>query len=166
MPQNPQKSISTEPIYRKQDKFPQAHLPGDPQSMDPAGSGPEGQLHVQHSVILPEARQWLPGGTGFPVLQQILHIEKEQPLFFFPLDLSGLAWQMTLNQEQATTTAFTLPGRGPFQWTQTPLGVIGAETLLHRLLSSLFSKLPGTLVHIDRVINWTHSCQGQFYELK
>ena len=59
---------------------------------------------------------------------------------------------MTLNQEQATTTAFTLPGQGQFQWTQTPLGILGAEASFHRLLTSIFGKLPGTLVHVDHLI--------------
>ena len=52
--------------------------------------------------------------------ETLAHIEKEQPQFFSMVDLSGLAWQMTLNQEQATTTAFTQPGQGQFQRTQTP----------------------------------------------
>ena len=79
-------------------------------------------------------------------------IEKEQPRFFSTVDLSGLAWQMTLNQEQATTTAFTLPGQGQFQWTQMPLGILGAEASFHWLLTSIFGKLPGLLVHVDRLI--------------
>ena len=79
-------------------------------------------------------------------------IEKEQPRFFSTVDLSGLAWQMTLNQEQATTTAFTLPGQGQFQWTQTPLGILRAEASFHRLFSLIFGKLPGLLVHVNRLI--------------
>ena len=59
---------------------------------------------------------------------------------------------MTLNQEQATTTAFTMPGQGQFQWTQTPLGILGAEASFHRLLTSIFGKLPGLLVHVDQLI--------------
>ena len=59
---------------------------------------------------------------------------------------------MMLNQEQATTTAFTLSGQGQFQWTQTPLGILGAEALFHQLLTSIFDKLPGLLVHVDWLI--------------
>ena len=54
---------------------------------------------------------------------------------------------MMLNQEQATTTAFTLPGQGQFQWTQTPLGILGAEASFHGLLTSIFGKLPSLLAH-------------------
>lgn len=47
---------------------------------------------------------------------------------------------MALNQEQATTTAFTLPGQGQFQWTQTPLGNLGDEASFHWLLTSIFGE--------------------------
>ena len=59
---------------------------------------------------------------------------------------------MMLYQEQATTTAFTLPGQGQFQWTQTPLGILGAEASFHQLLTSIFGKLPGLLVHFNQLI--------------
>ena len=133
--------------------------------MDPSGTSSEGGLHVQHSFVLYQACRWLSSGSGLSILNKqrqqepiketyetLAHIKKEQPRFFSTVDLSGLAWQMMLNQEQATTTAFTLPGQGQFQWTQTPLGILGAEALFHQLLTSIFRKLPGLLVHVNRLI--------------
>lgn len=65
---------------------------------------------------------------------------------------------MTLNQEQATSAAFTLSGQGQIQRIQLPQGILGKEASFHRLISSVFKDLLGTLVHIDRVIlnsqNW------------
>lgn len=45
-----------------------------------------------------------------------MDIEVSKPKIFLPLDLSDLAWQMNLSQEQAVQTAFTIPGDGQFQW--------------------------------------------------
>ena len=75
-----------------------------------------------------------------------------KPRVFSTLDLSDLAWQMNLSEEQAAQTAFTVPGQGQFQWNRTPLGVIGAQASFHRLLTTVLKDLPGVLVHIDRVI--------------
>jgi hypothetical protein len=65
--------------------------------------------------------------------ENLAMVEQERPRFFSTLDLSDYAWQMRLNQEQASATAFTLPGKGQYQWTQTPLGILGAEASFHRL---------------------------------
>ena len=79
-------------------------------------------------------------------------METSKPKVFSTLDLSDLAWQMNLSQEQAAQTAFTVLGQGQFQWNRTLLGVIGAQASFHRLLTTVLKDLPGVLVHIDRVI--------------
>ena len=170
MPQDPQRVQHPEPVYRKQNKIPQAHLPvieetleqwirlGLVRKADSMFNTPllclkhaDGYRVVQDFRLLNKQRQQ--EAIKFKETYETLaHIEKEQPRFFSTVDLSGLAWQMTLNQEQATTTAFTLPGQGQFQWTQTPLGILGAEAWFHWLLTSIFGKLPGLLVHVDRLI--------------
>ena len=87
-------------------------------------------------------------------------MEASKPKVLATLDLSDLAWQMNLPQEQAAQTAFTVPGQGQFQWNRTPLGVIGAQASFHRLLTTVLAGLPGVLVHIDHVIvysqHWDH----------
>ena len=81
-----------------------------------------------------------------------MDIEVSKPKIFLPLDLSDLAWQMNLSQEQAVQTAFTIPGDGQFQWKWTPLGLLDAQASFHRLLSAILHDISGVLVHIDWVI--------------
>ena len=160
IPRDLQQVQHAEPVYRKQNKIPQAHLPvieetleqwirlGLVQKADSMFNAPlfclkhaDGYRVVQDFRLLNKQRQQ--ETIKFKEAYKTLaHIEKEQPGFFSTVDLSGLAWQMTLNQEQATTTPFTLPGQGQFQWTQTPLGILGAEASFHRLLTSILANYP------------------------
>ena len=74
----------------------------------------------------------------FKEVHETLHgMETFKPKVFSMLDLSNLAWQMNLSQEQAAQTAFTVLGQGQFQWNRTPLGVIRAQASFHRLLTTL-----------------------------
>ena len=63
----------------------------------------------------------------FKEVHETLHgMETSKHKVFSTLDLSILAWQMNLPQEQAAKTSFMVPGQGQFQWIRTPLGLIGA----------------------------------------
>ena len=63
----------------------------------------------------------------FKEVHGTLHgMERSKPKEFYTLDLSDLARQMNLSQEQAAQTSFTVRGQGQFQWNRTPLGVVGA----------------------------------------
>ena len=184
LPQDPQRVHHPEPVYRKQTKIPQAHLPvieetleqwirlGLVRKADSMFNTPlfclrhaDGYRVVQDFRLLNKqrAQESIKFKETYETLAQI---EKEQPQFFSTVDLSGLAWQMTLNQEQATTTAFTLPGQGQFQWTQTPLGILGAEASFHRLLSAIFGQLPGLLVHIDKLVLFNQTWEQHLQNLE
>ena len=63
---------------------------------------------------------------------------------------------MNLSQEEATQTAFTVPGQGQFQWNGTPWGIIGAQASIHGLPTTVLRDVKGALIHIDRVIVYHH----------
>ena len=155
-----------EPFYQKQGKIPQAHRPIIEETLDlwirlglirKADSmfntplfclqHPDGYRIVQDFQALNRKQQASP--LKFKEVHETLHVmETSKPKVFSTLDLSDLAWQMNLSQEQAAQTAFTVPGQGQFQWNRTPLGVIGAQASFHRLLTTVLKDLPGVLVHI------------------
>ena len=159
-----------EPLYQKQGKIPQAHCPLIEEMLDSwirlglirkADSmfntllfclqDPDGYQIIQDFQALYRKQQATP--LKFKEVHETLHgQEVSKPKVFSTLDLSDLAWQMNLLQEQAAQTAFTVPGQGRFQWNRTPPGVIGAQASFHRLLTAVLKGLPGPLVHIDRVV--------------
>ena len=178
LPQDTRGVNYQEPLYQKQGKIPQAHRPVIEETLDSwirlglirkADSmfntplfclqHPDGYRIVQDFRALNRKQQATP--IKFKEIHETLHdLETSKPKVFSTLDLSDLAWQMNLSQEQAAQTAFTVPGRGQFQWNRTPLGVLGAQAAFHRLLTTVLTGLPDVLVHIDRVIiysqHWDH----------
>ena len=178
LPQGNQPVNNQEPFYQKQGKIPQAHRPVIEETLDllirlghicKADSmfnsplfclqPPDGYRIVQDFRALNRKQQMTP--LKFKEVHETLHgLETSKPKVFSTLDLSDLAWQMNLSEEQAAQTAFTVPGQGQFQWNRTPLGVIGAQASFHCLLTAILKDLPVVLVHINRVIvyhqHWDH----------
>lgn len=139
MPKDPQGRANPEPVYQKQGKIPQAHLPVVEETLqqwirlrliqraDSLFNAPlfclchnNGYRVAQDFRLLNKTLPQEP--IKLKEIQETqAKVELEKPEVFSTLDFLDLAWQMTLNQEQATTMAFTLPRLGQFQWTRTPL---------------------------------------------
>ena len=123
-----------EPLYQKQGKIPQAHRPVIEKTLDSwirlglirkADSmfntplfclqHPDGYRIVQDFRALNCKQHATP--LKFKEVHETLHgMEMSKPKILSTLDLSDLAWQINVCQEQEAQTAFTVPGQGQFQW--------------------------------------------------
>jgi predicted aspartyl protease len=71
---------------------------------------------------------------------------------FSTLDLTSGFWQQNLDVNSREYTAFTVPGRGRFQWTRTPMGLHGAPSSFARLMDYVMSGLDGVITYIDDLL--------------
>jgi RNase H-like domain found in reverse transcriptase/Reverse transcriptase (RNA-dependent DNA polymerase)/Integrase zinc binding domain/Integrase core domain/gag-polyprotein putative aspartyl protease len=79
-------------------------------------------------------------------------IGKRKSTIFSTLDLTSGFWQQSLETGSRECTAFTVPGRGRFQWTRTPMGLHGSPASFARLMDHVMEGLPGVLTYIDDVL--------------
>lgn len=69
------------------------------------------------------------------------------------IDLKDAFWQMPLEQSSRPLTAFTVPGRGHFQFKVVPFGLCTASQALSRLMTHLFADLePHVFHYLDDII--------------
>ncbi len=76
---------------------------------------------------------------------------------FSTLDLTAGFWQQMLDPKSRPYTAFTVPGKGQFQWVTTPMGLLGAPASFQRLMETVVRGLNDTLVYIDDLLTHTDS---------
>ena len=68
---------------------------------------------------------------------------------FSALDLTNGYWQMLLKKSDRPYTAFTLPGKGQFQWVTTPQGLMGAPASFSRLMDLIMQDAENVITYID-----------------
>lgn len=69
------------------------------------------------------------------------------------IDLKDAFWQMPLDKSSRPLTAFTVPGRGHFQFKVVPFGLCTASQALARLMTHLFADLePHVFHYLDDII--------------
>lgn len=69
------------------------------------------------------------------------------------IDLKDAFWQLPLEEASRPLTAFTVPGRGHFQFKVVPFGLCTASQALSRLMTNLFADLEPRVFHyLDDVI--------------
>ncbi len=71
---------------------------------------------------------------------------------FTTIDLTAGFWQMLLQPKSRPYTAFTLPGKGQFQWVTTPMGLLGAPASFQRLMEKVVEDIKNVLVYIDDLL--------------
>ena len=71
---------------------------------------------------------------------------------FSTLDLTSGFWQQQLHPQSRPYTAFTVPGRGRFEWVTMPMGLHGAPSSFARLMDHVMRDLPGVITYIDDVL--------------
>ena len=68
---------------------------------------------------------------------------------FSCLDFTSGYWQQELHPDSRQYTAFTVHGKGRFQWTRTVMGLSGAPASFSRLMEKVFKGVPGTITYLD-----------------
>ena len=71
---------------------------------------------------------------------------------FTTVDLTGGFWQMLLQPKSRPYTAFTVPGKGQFQWVMSPMGLLGCPSLFQRLMETVVHGLQNVNVYIDDLL--------------
>ena len=59
---------------------------------------------------------------------------------------------MILHPKARQYTAFTVPGKGQFQWVTTPMGLLGAPASFQRLMEKVVEDIQNTQVYIDDLL--------------
>ena len=85
---------------------------------------------------------------------------------FSTLDLTGGFWQLVLQPKSRPYTAFTLPGRGQFQWVTTPQGLLGAPATFQRLMETVVHGLDNVIVYIDDLLIHSASHEQHIRQLE
>jgi hypothetical protein len=68
------------------------------------------------------------------------------------LDCSSAFWQLELRPSDRPFTAFTIPGKGKYQWKTCPQGLMGAPASFSRLMDVLLADAKNVLMYIDDVL--------------
>ena len=71
---------------------------------------------------------------------------------FSTIDLTGGFWQMLLQPKSRPYTAFTVLGKGQFQWVTSPMGLLGCPSSFQRLMETVVHGLQNVIVYIDDLL--------------
>ena len=86
------------------------------------------------------------------VQQSIDEIGKNKSTIFTCADLSSSFWQQELEPRSRPMTAFSLAGRGRFEWVVTPMGLKGSPASFSRLMDHVMNGLEGVITYIDDLL--------------
>jgi transposase InsO family protein len=85
---------------------------------------------------------------------------------FTTLDLTSGFWQQNLEINSRPYTAFTVPGRGRFEWCTTPMGLHGAPASFARLMDHVMTNIPGVITYIDDVLAHSPNLEQHLIDLR
>jgi hypothetical protein len=71
---------------------------------------------------------------------------------FSSIDLTAGFWQMILHPRARPYTAFTVPGMGQFQWVTSPMGLLGCPASFQRLMETIINGLANVILYIDDLL--------------
>jgi hypothetical protein len=88
-----------------------------------------------------------------------------QANFISSLDFLHAYWQLALDQQSQPLTAFTVPGKGKFVWTVSPMGLKSSPSAFTRLMDFVFRDLPNTVIYLDDVLVGSKTFQDHITHL-
>jgi hypothetical protein len=161
-----------QPIFRKQFNLPEAHTQFIEQSLDKwlklGVVRQSNSLYNSPIFCVPKKQgQGLRIVPDFRQLNQHSHIDKytmkeinecigdisrANSSIFTTLDLTLGFWQMKLEPESQSLTAFTIPSRGQFHWINSPIGVLGCPASFQKLMEQVLRGLQNILIYIDNML--------------
>jgi len=68
------------------------------------------------------------------------------------MDLSSGYHQMLLDKNSRAATAFTVPGKGQFEWLTTSMGLRGAVSSFQRMVELTMQDIKNLIVYIDDLL--------------
>ncbi len=73
---------------------------------------------------------------------------------------------MPLHPDDAHKTAFTIPGRGQFEWITSPMGLLGCPASFQRMMEKFMRGIPNVIVYIDDLLIHSKNHEDHLVSLK
>ncbi|XP_055837929.1 uncharacterized protein LOC129906276 [Episyrphus balteatus] len=106
---------------------------------------------------------------AYPLPQILAVLDKlKQANFISTIDLKQGYWQIPLEEESRPVTAFTVPGRGLFQWRVLPCGLNSSAATFQRMLDSVLGPEmdPFAFAYLDDIIVISKTFEEHLEHLK
>lgn len=175
---------SPEPIYVKQFKIPDAHRlevekhvaewlklgvvqPARSKFNSPlfAVAKKNGGIRLVQDFRALNAQTFVDKYSMKDVTECIGEIGRSGSTIFTTIDLTAGFWQLLLHPKSRPYTAFTVPGKGQFQWVTTPMGLLGAPSSFQRLMEKVVHGIQNVLVYIDDLLVHSESHEQHLHLL-
>lgn len=79
-------------------------------------------------------------------------IGRANSTIFSTIDLTSGFWQMPIATTDRHLTAFTVPGKGQFEWIRSPMGLFGCPASFQRMMEGTVRGITNVIIHIDDIL--------------
>jgi len=144
-----------DPVYRKQFKIPEAHHQFIEQTLDEwlkLGVVKRSNSLYNSPIFCVPKNSHIDKYSMKEITECTGDIGRDNSMIFTTLDLTFSSWQMQLDEDSPKLTAFTIPGKGQFQWITSPMGLLGCPASFQRLMEGVLRDIQNVLVYIDDLL--------------